>query len=128
MVATIRRGMKELELRRLIPLAAVASLVTVGCGSDTKKLAKRTCELTQECSEEYFDKEFDSMSECVEYYQDYFDEYLDEAIDEYGEACANAYLDYVICTTEHLTCDYDHDDAYEKCDDEYDAYYDECDY
>lgn len=121
--------MKEFELRRLIPLAAVASLVTVGCGSASpQKIAKERCQLYEECSKADFDDEFDSMSECVDYYEGYIEEYHDYVSEEYGEACADAFLDLIACTVKELTCEYDYDDAYEKCEDEYDAYYDECDY
>src|SRR5690606_41493916 len=118
----MRRGMKELELRRLIPLAAVASLVTVGCGSASpQKIAKERCQLYEECSKADFDDEFDSMSECVDYYEGYIEEYHEYVSEEYGAACADAFLELIACTVEESTCAYDYGDAYEKSEDEYGA-------
>lgn len=121
--------MSELEFRRLIPLAAAASLVTVGCGSGTDKLAKKICELAQECDEEAFDAAFDSIGECTDTYEEYLDENFDEIREDYGGACANALIDFASCTVDNTTCnaeEYDYYEIIEKCDDEVDAVTDKC--
>lgn len=119
--------MSELELRRMIPLAAAASLVTVGCGANTSKAAKATCELAQECNEAAFDQEFDSIGECTDYYEEYLDDVMDDIRESESGACANAFLDVFQCTAENLSCDdYDYEAIIDKCSDEIDSYIDQC--
>jgi hypothetical protein len=120
-------SMSELEFRRLIPLAAAASLVTVGCGSSTEKAAKATCEQIQECSEDAFDEAFDSIGECTDYYEEFLDDARDAIRDEEGGACANAFIDLLQCTAENSTCDtYDYDPIIDNCSDDIDSYIDHC--
>ncbi len=119
--------MRDLQIRQLIPFAtAVASLVTVGCGSSKEnRVAKAFCKGQQKCDEEYFNEEFDSFSECVDYFEDIISEYTDGAR-EYGtsEKCIDAFLDYTLCYSNAYadSCDYDTD----ACEREYDKLIEIC--
>lgn len=132
--------MSEFEFRRLIPLSAATSLVSVGCAgvevpsakeeraATITEVAQQLCESTKECSGASFDEEFNSIRECTSYYESYIEEYLDYARQAYGRGCAEAYLDFFECSIKHMTCEYDYDDVRESCEDEYEALYDECGY
>jgi len=132
--------MSEFEFRRLIPLSAATSLVSVGCAgvevpsakeeraATITEIAKQVCEGSHGCSPEYFYEDFNSISECSSYYERYIEEYLNYARQAYGRACAEAYLDLFECSVESSTCELDYDDVRESCEDEYEALYDECGY
>lgn len=114
-------------MSRLIPLAAAASLVTVGCGSGERKLARLACQLAEQCDEAVFDAAFHSMGDCIGLYESEIDEYFDDFAQATSRKCAKATLKFKICLAEISSCGgYSEAELIDTCWDEIEKANEEC--
>lgn len=119
--------MAEFDLSRLIPLAAAASLITVGCGAKEKKLARLTCQLVEQCDPAGFDAAFHSMSDCVRLYESEIDEYFDDVAQSSSRKCAQATVEFKVCLVEITNCGgYSYTDLLDVCADEIEKANEKC--
>lgn len=117
--------MRDLQCARLINVVAVGTLAVtaIGCAGKSARAAKKWCKAQEECDPDYFEDNWDSLEECEEEILEYYDYYAEE----YGEECARAMADFVLCYGRVYSRDCDYDDVEDECEDFYDDIEDACD-
>ncbi len=115
--------MKDLNLNRLIPVAAAGSMLFGGCSKDEPETVEsyltQICEDLRACDEEEFEDEYGSVEECAEYILDYMDEYYDIE----SKDCEEKFVDALKCFAESDECQ---EYAYEECENEFEDFFDDC--
>jgi hypothetical protein len=96
--------MKDLKIVRLMSVVVALAVLSTGCASKERTIARRLCKIEKKCFPEQYVAAYIAKSECVDRNMNDLIEAIDEEIAEFSQECGEAHLDFLLCATKKEAC------------------------